>query len=358
MKIFKISALVTILLLAVSCTSINPFDSENESDEIGSVEVSAYVAQSVAAAKSLAKTSDFFASGDVVLTRKGVDTTYPLTIANGKASALLEELKIGKYDMKVTLYHISGEASYSGSSSVVVEPKATAAAAVPLYAANGKIGLDFDLPYDDLDMMPEGLVLWNKMESVSAGSIPSELGVYLTEEGTVTYTSGRYGNGAYVNDGGAFYNNSAVIPLDAWTIEWWFRDTSTTEEYRRWFTTTTGNASSGGRDIIFREHGFGNFALWLNTQWMILSYPAASYKDGNFHHYAITYDSVTAVSKVYIDGVLLGTMSSVVKPSAWKESIILGGYNSVITTEASIGTFDNFKVYNYAKTDFSDRFVE
>jgi hypothetical protein len=94
---------------------------------------------------------------------------------------------------------------------------------------------------------------------------------------------------------------------------------------------------------------FANWSIQVSAFWSA----------NEVHHFALTYDSAQKVS-VYLDGVLVGGLGIDPAKSYRKGSAplyILTWTGSAASTKYH--TFiDNIKIWDYPKTDFSDRFTE
>jgi len=232
----------------------------------------------------------------------------------------------------------------------------------------------------------EGLVFWNRLgsaEEVQSSCVgPNGLG----HNGT--FVSGRFGNALELN---AQYTPGVTFPLDliprnAGCIEFWARVTVTSssmpggprvmllgslasdgsyygEGLQFQPNDGTGNGGLCARVGGIGSAGTGTFGSWTYSN----ALKGGSIAD--WHHYALVWsvDQIPTLTNpvrrmaVYVDGVLnTGSwMGQYVPPSP----VFVNENGKLMLlylrdSAASKAAVDNVKVWNYAKTDFSDRFEE
>ena len=127
------------------------------------------------------------------------------------------------------------------------------------------------------------------------------------------------------------------------TIEFW---TKTTDASTYFF--------SYGSQVA---NGFINLGLNSSGKFYYKSLiSATTVNDGIWHHLAFSYDEGTNTSSLYVDGELDATTTSIAAPN-----IVLSGYMAIGSDVYGgyylDGFMDEFKVWNFAKADFSDRFT-
>jgi hypothetical protein len=220
-------------------------------------------------------------------------------------------------------------------------------------------------------------ILFNRVGSTveTTHSVIGENGI---EAASVSYTPGRFGNGIICNGSTKYvsFPNSGNIYLGTkGAIEFWFApqgysitdgSASTATPAFKFLFSTSGNTSANLFDFGFINNsgtvirsrangtynGFG--AGTLNPTGFTLA-------DGVFGHVAIVWnetgiDNGSDTVRFYFNNVLLlSTTNSLTLPSS--NTLWFGSYElaSVYFANAII---DNLKIYDYAKTDFSDRFNE
>ena len=218
------------------------------------------------------------------------------------------------------------------------------------------------------------LIFWNKLGSNTEVS-NSEVGVDGVIVGTPNYSTVHFNNGV-----GNFPSESTHIKFDdlfstnnysEFTIEFWFKWNSTgTADY----SVISGSQSSSAWGntnwyILINGEGPGtcsiNVVFVFNAIDYILYGWNATFNIGDIDHLAVTVDLSKTDGeriKLYRNGVDLGNPdwanvntnphSTYKFPSYTR--IGQSTFNSWLLTSYA----DNLKIYNYTKTDFSDRFTE
>jgi len=157
----------------------------------------------------------------------------------------------------------------------------------------------------------------------------------------------RYGNadGAYELLGGTHVAFDLDTSEDStWTWTFWFRDSSTGSEYRRWLATATGDTAAD--DVTIREDHDGIIYLYAGPRG---AYAYASegnaerWKDGQWHFFSVVSDGVNTT--VHMDANEILRVEESIDPGS---GFFLGGYFR--NREYAVGTFDDIRVYDYALT--------
>jgi len=207
---------------------------------------------------------------------------------------------------------------------------------------------------------PSGLLFWHRMES--AGS--AETGQAMTWPGTPGFEPAKFGNGAYSNPDGWTYTPGTNIwddiSIKKGCIEFWFK-----YKYDGW----TGYFSTylcrylGLAGIVIRTDTGG---LTLYTNWGPSITKPYTPVAGELHHVAYSWDKdgINGTGKYqifYWDGSEIASDTTPIDPYMVHRGDI---YDNFIINSYGGGDFstqyamDNIKIWNYAKTDFSDRFSE
>lgn len=159
----------------------------------------------------------------------------------------------------------------------------------------------------------------------------------LSDNGGTSSLSVGYNRGAASFDGtdDYLYNTSLDTSADeTFAVSFWANSTSSTNAYRRWFTTTTG--SIGATSVVLRENNSGQVELYCGTNSAAIT---DSFRN-QWHYYTVTNDGANCM--LYRDGkkvISLPGMNDV------QTSVYLGGhYNG--SSERMQGYIDEFKVYN------------
>lgn len=232
------------------------------------------------------------------------------------------------------------------------------------------------------------LVLWNKINSAASVN-NSIIGANLTAGGSMSFTTGKYNNGFQVGatGNGAAYGMqlpaNSIDDIGVITYEFWYKHDvsfSGTANYARFFHFST---DSGAYNHFFVRSD--SYKIYINiwdgpspatnyetAEWNFASMNAldayfelaSAGGDGAFHHYAIVIDKdATQVFTFYKDGVSLGAPDTTTSggtipdPLPQTELIYIGVHQSA-TNQGMCGIMDNLKIWNYVKTDFTDRFNE
>lgn len=264
-----------------------------------------------------------------------------------------------------------------------------------------------------------GLVLWNRFETkdvVVPDVLLSEVGpdIHLRNHLINKWTEakiipGKFGNGLFVNNdivngwdttGANFFGTSLEemsLTSKQGTIEYWFtfKYDSSTEDHAYFFhnaTTLEGHfpGDSIGQNIntnVALAAGWSGWSSNGKTFFLYMddvsdSQPAVSittpsfsaapggslgFVDGTTYHFAFAWDSSGIDSssdtmRIYVDGVNVASGSAALPAGAFDPYLYVGtapNSGSLSTVyDAVKGVSDNLKIWNYAKTDYSDRFEE
>ena len=80
-----------------------------------------------------------------------------------------------------------------------------------------------------------------------------------------------------------------------------------------------------------------------------ISSPISSWQANSWHHVAATWDKEKGTLKLYVDGMLIGTATSITLPEGWVDRIDIGSYLGQY--DKWIGIIDDVRVYAYDRTD-------
>ena len=264
---------------------------------------------------------------------------------------------------------------------------------------------------------PEELVLWNRLGSISeVGN--SEVGpdIQLTSYRFPDWyeaqiVPAKFGNGLFINhdiwegwknDGGNFFaanvNDTGLTPIQG-CIEFWFKFRYGSNVYNHTFFFANRNKLAGHfpdpnvSTYVIMQAGWGGwyrypdgrlgkfffFGMGNSTypSYVPAETPRGSagpggnleFHDGTMFHFAFVWDlngidGTSDTLRIYVDGNLEGSATGQWIPTGGLDPYLYLGaapnygpwwdhyYNAVK------GVTDNIKIWNYAKTDFSDRFAE
>lgn len=222
---------------------------------------------------------------------------------------------------------------------------------------------------------PPELDFWNLL-GTKAQVEQSAAGPNCTERGNPTYHPGYFG-GAVLIDANAesinAYNHNQIFNQGAGCLECWL--------YNDGWTYTNGASSSNNRTfwgaytsppgnlwtILFQVGGF----LWQVARngvhtgtWAGIVLPGATAGNQEWHHWAFVWDVAGIgggpnIKRIYFDGALVGSSNLATTMPFFLDGKLytIGLYDRTFNFFMG-GRLDNIKHWNYAKTDFSDRFDE
>lgn len=280
------------------------------------------------------------ASGTVTVTKGTTTLSKNITFSGLSTTVKFFDLEAGTWTIDVSLKNSAGDVIFTGSANAEVKQSETTTVAIDVPANEGRLRIIISAPRRPL--------LWNTLDNEAALS-QSEYGPALTAE-HVSYAPGMF-------DGGMrfFASQNSVLHTKVWnegekifgrdeiTIELWAQYTAGGTQ-----TLIAGKNSDSSAYILLYQSG-NNIYLFAGTSYTYMTYTP----DSSFHHYAVSIARGEAV--LSIDGsqaIRLPISISLPMPS----TIDIGRYvNDTYTIE---GVIDNLKIWDYAKTDFSDRTVE
>ena len=163
--------------------------------------------------------------------------------------------------------------------------------------------------------------------------------IFLTPE--VVSSKDRFGETgkAYDFNGNAYINFNFQTSSDN-TFSWnfWIKDDSTSNAYRRWLTTT--NSGHLSNTVNVREESNGKMALYANGLYFQTS-QQNFWKNGNWHMITVVSDGYK--TKLYYDSIFLGEVNGSVTP---EDGLYAGGYFG--DGEYLQGSMDDIRVYKNA----------
>ena len=215
--------------------------------------------------------------------------------------------------------------------------------------------------------MPKPPIEFNRIESDS-GVAASVAGSGYSITGSPAYAAGKYGNGINVPA-----NNSGLVVCTSYlgdilktqgTIELWYKPVyASTDGTLRFITGGYGTPGPTGVTLHYIYWRDGKFYFQTAKNHLHQTATAVSFSAGEWIHLAGVWDDAginggANRTQLYVNGVLKGYYSGaiVIVGAEWNGIMNIVGFSH--TTASGYGVNDNIKVYDYAKTDFSDRFNE
>jgi hypothetical protein len=221
-------------------------------------------------------------------------------------------------------------------------------------------------PVNQQKISPPGTapIFWNKFNSAIGTTISSEIGADV-ECNEPTFVAGVFGNAIYAPTAShELYKTQYTVPRDG-CCEMWFKsdgwdwvgnnpsDGAQHVFYYSWDTPVTGIIFSfdpGGISVYVYD-GDGNL-----LDYFVMSTISDIYRD-IWTHLALTWSYTNGRVRLYIDGTMEDEYNSfAVDMDGFTQYLSIGTYWAG-SLEIK-GAIDNLKIYDFEKTDFSDRFVE
>ena len=215
---------------------------------------------------------------------------------------------------------------------------------------------------------PAGLVIWNKLGS-AAQVQNSEVGSNGNISGSVEYGTVKFGNGtkASAGDGRVYFPSTILQNNNAGCIEFWIKPLSAKTNY-----TKGGYYFDAYNEVTFT--GFQCVIDWINYKVTFGIYhqpgPTIIIKEstpymwnaGELVHIACVYDKngIDATSdtvRIYINGVSANQTNASLN-TLGSGPIYLNNHRLGRDDLFSTDYIDNIKIWDFAKTDFSDRNIE
>ncbi|MCD4813750.1 LamG domain-containing protein [bacterium] len=368
-KILSIMTVIAIsAFIAISCSQNNP--------------IAPSTAPSQGKMMFALDAADNIATGQVTVTKGALTHVLPITIADHSGSVIFEPIQVGHWDILVQLYDVDGVEIYIGTGEAIVTKNNTTTVTIRVEHNTGNLEIIVEVP---------GLLLWNKLGS-DTEVLNSEVGPNGMIVGDLLYLSGQYGNGYEpaertgdhnIADNYIQYENLQLGPKGC--IEFWYQPNWSSSSvghnvcllyytimnsindpeqplgiqihYNDWQNNLILTVRDDDTNNVFRTMAPGSIPGWSTS---------------TPFHMALTWDGSGATAddklKLFVNGVAISTtvVTQTGMPTLnWSTDKILylGTYPkpddwSRHHWEGNDGIVDNLKIWNYPKTDFSDRFVE
>jgi uncharacterized protein YcfL len=319
--------------------------------------------------------ADNVVSGKVTISKGAITQDLPISITNHTGTVNFDGIQVGTWQILVQLFDSSGVEIYTGNGTALVTLNATTTVTIRVNHNTGNLQV--------IVQVPGLMVFWNKMGSM-AELQNSEVGPGFDHiQGIKEFSPVKYGNGVefdYSYACGAHVLNPAKLGnMKAGAMEFWYL--SNTEKPDREAMYLCGindpNYSQCGISVgLYRDAGYnGAVGLCLSGYEKTNYFRIQTGTVGNANitfstteptHLAFVWDrdgiaGSADTLRIYRDGVLL--LAGQPRFDGWNDAVTdfviwgEGDYRPGWAT-APNGKMDNLKIWNYPKTDFSDRFVE
>jgi hypothetical protein len=217
------------------------------------------------------------------------------------------------------------------------------------------------------------VVLWNKLGSdteirnseigpnglITQGNIPITYSPLKFGNGMRTY--GTYYEGFQQTTKVKFLFNAPNSLGDKGAVAFWVRPDHGSDDggIRRWLNMTEGQIGAG---IYWRGWDQGlMYELCTPSgcqQQILVPNSQVQFKAGDSLHVAFVWDlsgidGTGNTLRAYFNGKLVGSSSR-----QWAHGLSMGGFSAGWSDYSQYASIDNLIVWDYAKTDFSDRFTE
>ncbi|NTV51391.1 MAG: LamG domain-containing protein [Candidatus Firestonebacteria bacterium] len=312
--------------------------------------------------------SDNIGSGKVTITKGNITQVLPITITGHTGSVAFNGVQVGHWNIQVQLFDADGVEIYSGTGDALVSKNTTTTATIRVQHNTGTLSIRVELP---------GLLLWNKLGSVDEVT-HSLVGPNLTFSGNATdnlvFEPVKYGNGfRSENRWRGVEVPAAMLNPARGCYEMWFKSQVTRPvayQYGRLQWLDQSPMGTGGfMQLVWDDgtpYGGVNNSLDVCVGDLNISIGTFTAEIGRMYHLALVWD-VNGIAgsqdtvRVYIDGNLYAATTQTYHPIAGNGVGNIGRIqNTTPGWDDCFGklTFDNLKIWDYPKTDFSDRFVE
>lgn len=210
-------------------------------------------------------------------------------------------------------------------------------------------------------------IVWLRCETAGKNLMGTDFSV----NGSPVISSAKFKNGFTSSDTDYIYTtNSTLIDAlrDKGTLECWIKHTNDiSSSATDWKQFWAFEGSSSYQCRLGKWSNQSKVAVYWNSNHYMYSYRILEncneWVNGALVHYAVAWDKDgidggSDTLKLFIDGVARGSSSAAIGSMTGAISRLNIGVYLTGNLISSQSIFDNVKIYDYAKTDFSDRFNE
>lgn len=338
--------------------------------------------------------SEQVASGQVTIAKGMFYHQEPLVISGENGQAVFQAVHLGHWDIYVELFNAQGILIYAGAAEAVVKPKKTTEVMVTVTDDLGSVTPQPTLPGQgnppenntstlivkvDIPVppIPEGLILWNKLgsvEEVTHSVVGPNLTFSLNATDGIVFEPVKYDNGFRSESRwrGVEVPPTILNPVRG-CYEMWFKSQVTRPVaylYGRLQWLDQSSLGTGGlMQLVWDDgtpYGGPNNSIDVCVGTLNMSIGTFTAEIGRLYHIAMVWDvngigGSSDTVRIYIDGILHASTTQSYNPIPGNG---VGNIGRIQNTTPGWGdcfgklTFDNLKIWNYPKTDFSDRFTE
>ncbi|MBI4978444.1 MAG: hypothetical protein HZC28_13270 [Spirochaetes bacterium] len=363
------ASLAAVLAMTIGCSK-NPFENTSEASEKTGVEVtiggSGAQVSGVPSAMGIVPSEADIVSGTVTITSVATGESVSKSAPYGE-KVKFTKLLPGEYTVNVKLFDAQGKSIYEGTSNADVAEGVTLPVTVLVTPQGGSV---------TVGLLIGKLILWNTLDSAYAlaNSVEGPAGSFIGNASNYSFAAGKYDNGLQAVGQFDCANKvvfpGSVVATAKGSIEFWYKKTgawqagagadlfcqgvpgSPTQNMEGCIST----GYSGHYELRFGYAGTHLYTGFYNS----------NFTSNQNYHLAFVWDEAgiggsSDKIRVYVDGVLVGSTNyTVARNVATNQPFVVGDIHAASgwTEWCAQGVIDNLKIFNYAKTDFSDRVQE
>lgn len=213
------------------------------------------------------------------------------------------------------------------------------------------------------------LILWNKLSDNSSvqNSIIYPKNILEAIAGSPDYESCKFETGVELNSTSKYVVFQNLPSLnEKGTVEIWIKTLFAYSTGSDRFLFDTYSGSTGNRFFIYyhqaQDKWYTGFRNTADDSYYYAYSAVSSHSIGDLIHIAVSWDvnglsGTSDIFNIYVDNTPgTANTNSDIDPDLSNDLYM--GTNGSFTSSTGYSIFDNLKIYNYGKTDFSDRHIE